>query len=215
MQTDWVDVALRYLMFIPILTVHEWAHAWAAHRCGDDTAKSAGRMTLDPIPHMDRLGTVILPLLGLITGGFIIGWGKPVPVNPARMRHPRRDDVLVSLAGPFSNLVLAFLVLGTIRIALLLPSAQSAIESFASYGLEMALISIFLGLFNLLPVPPLDGSHLLRHVVRMSPATYMRISRYGFFAVIVLFVVFDFGRWLGIAAFWGLAGMMRLLGFPA
>src|ERR1043165_6715801 len=112
-----LDGLVAYLCFIPVLTLHEFAHAWVAWKCGDDTARNLGRVSLNPIVHMDLIGTVILPLLALYLqmtnsalSGFIIGWGKPVPVNPSNLRNPRRDDTLIALAGPGMNFVLAFLM---------------------------------------------------------------------------------------------------------
>src|SRR4051812_21352195 len=104
---------LMYLCFIPVLTFHEFAHAWVASKCGDDTAKRLGRVSINPIVHMELIGTVVLPLLaiylqmsGSFLGGLIIGWGKPVPFDPSNLRNPRRDDTLIALAGPAMNLVL-------------------------------------------------------------------------------------------------------------
>src|SRR4029079_3868068 len=114
-----LDGLLIYLCFIPVLTLHEFAHAWVAWKCGDDTAKKLGRVSINPIVHMELIGTLVLPLLaiylqssGSMLGSFIIGWGKPVPVDPSNLRKPRRDDTLIALAGPGMNLVLAFLLTG-------------------------------------------------------------------------------------------------------
>src|SRR5688572_11548690 len=113
------EVLLRYLCFIPVLTFHEFAHAWTAWKLGDDTAKDLGRVSLNPIVHMEVIGTVVLPLLaiylslsGSMLATLIIGWGKPVPVDLNNLRNPRRDDSLIALAGPAMNLVLAFLCMG-------------------------------------------------------------------------------------------------------
>lgn len=212
-EINWIEVILRYLLFLPIITVHEWAHAFAAHKCGDDTARLMGRMTLDPIPHMDPVGTVALPLIGLATGGGVFGWGRPVPVNPARMRRPSRDDVIVSLAGPASNFALALLALAVMRIAFVVPGPAGIAPAFVRYGYEFAFFSVFLGLFNLIPVPPLDGSHLLRHVVKMDPALYARFGSYGFLIIIVLFVFFDLWRPVAALAQMILLGMRTILFF--
>lgn len=212
-EINWIEVVLHYLMFLPIITVHEWAHAFAAHKCGDDTARLMGRMTLDPIPHMDPIGTVALPLIGLAAGGGVFGWGRPVPVNPSRMRNPSRDDVIVSLAGPASNFVLAFLALLVIRLAMLVVGPADFPLPLLRYGYFFAFLSVFLGLFNLVPVPPLDGSHLLRHVVKMDAATYARFASFGFLIVIVLFVGLDLWKpvaWLANAI---LMGMQKILFF--
>src|SRR6187549_706614 len=118
---------LFYLCFIPVLTFHEFAHAWTSWKCGDDTAKDLGRVSLNPIVHMELVGTVILPLLAIFLSitnsalaGFIIGWGKPVPVNLNNLSNPRRDDTLIALAGPGMNLILAFLCMAIAKIGFVL-----------------------------------------------------------------------------------------------
>jgi Zn-dependent protease len=183
---DWANVLreglLAYLFFIPLLTMHEWAHAWTAWKCGDDTAQKLGRVSINPIVHMDLLGTVILPLLGLIStalgAGVIIGWGKPVPVNPLNLKHPRLQDSLIAMAGPAMNIVLAIALLLLVKVQKTGPIADAASQ--------MAFLSLFLCFFNLLPIPPLDGSHLIMNLVRMSYKTYIRLSVAGFIVVIVL-----------------------------
>lgn len=190
-----VQIAIWYLTFIFALTVHECAHAWTAWRCGDSTAKLMGRMTLNPLPHMDPLGTVLIPLLpliiGLFTGGAglgfaLIGWGKPVPVNPAHFRHARRDDVLVSLAGPFSNLIITIIALALLRVCVLLPLPELNQAASIIFG-SLARISFCLAFFNMLPIPPLDGSHLLRFFLPYT-ARHMfdQIARHGFIILIIL-----------------------------
>src|ERR1051325_9265295 len=150
-----------YLCFIPILTFHEFAHAWVAWKCGDPTARDLGRVTLNPIAHIDAIGTVVLPLLAVTLGAagsglasFIIGWGKPVPVNIANLRHRRRDDTLVALAGPAMNVVLAIVVMAIARLALA-PGGEAS-NKIAEAGVTLATLSLFLCFFNLLPVQPLD-----------------------------------------------------------
>jgi Zn-dependent protease len=183
---DWANVLreglLAYLFFIPLLTMHEWAHAWTAWKCGDDTAQKLGRVSINPIVHMDLIGTVILPLAGLIStalgAGVIIGWGKPVPVNPLNLKHPRLQDSLIAMAGPAMNIVLAVALLLLVKVLKTGPIADAASQ--------MAFLSLFLCFFNLLPIPPLDGSHLIMNLVRMSYKTYIRLSVVGFIVVIVL-----------------------------
>jgi Zn-dependent protease len=178
-----------YLCIVVIITVHEFGHAWMASRCGDDTARSLGRVTLNPIAHMDAIGTVVLPLLVVLLSAsgssdlarFIIGWGKPVPVNPLNFRHRVRDDILVAMAGPTMNVLLAIAVMAVGRAAILANSPP-----IINAALLMAMLSMFLCFFNLLPVPPLDGSHIMKYIVRMKHETFLQISRYGFFIVIVL-----------------------------
>src|SRR5688572_27685742 len=124
---------LYYLCFIPVLTLHEFAHAWTSWKCGDDTAKNLGRVSLNPIVHMELIGTVVLPLLGIflsmtnpVLAGFIIGWGKPVPVDLNNLSNPRRDDTLIALAGPMMNLVLAFLCMGIAKVGVILKQGGNA-----------------------------------------------------------------------------------------
>lgn len=181
------DGLLTYLFFIPLLTFHEWAHAWVAWKCGDDTAYHQGRVTLNPIAHMELIGTVVLPLLGIFLSlsnsalaGFIIGWGRPVPVNISNLRSPRRDDTLVALAGPAINLALAFALLALAKVG-----AGSGVHVLTEVGVRMAVLSLFLCFFNLLPIPPLDGSHVLKNAIGMSHETYWKLCQFGFIAVII------------------------------
>lgn len=182
-----LDGLLTYLFFIPLLTFHEWAHAWVAWKCGDDTAYHQGRVTLNPIAHMELIGTVVLPLVGIMLSvadsalaGFIIGWGRPVPVNVANLRRPRLDDSLVALAGPAVNVLLAFALLAIAKAGVL-----ADLGMLKEIGVRMALLSLFLCFFNLLPIPPLDGSHVLKNLLGMSYETYWKLCQFGFIAVIV------------------------------
>ena len=177
-----------YLCVVLIITVHEFGHAWMASRCGDDTARLLGRVTLNPSAHIDPLGTVVLPLLAVFlsasgnagVAGFIIGWGKPVPVNIGNLRHRVRDDILVSMAGPAMNIVIALAAMLVGRIAL---AAEMALIVEAT--MMMTIISMFLFFFNLIPIPPLDGSRVMRHVVGMGEEAYANLTRYGFFILII------------------------------
>jgi Zn-dependent protease len=179
------EALLAYLFFIPLLTLHEWAHAWTAWKCGDDTAYKRGRVSINPIVHMELIGTVILPLAGIISralgAGVIIGWGKPVPIDPNKLKHPRLQDSLIAMAGPAMNFVLAFALVGLTKALML--TGQLMIADIAS---QMATLSLYLCFFNLLPIPPLDGSHLILNLTRMSYELYFRLSIIGFVAVMVL-----------------------------
>lgn len=187
---------LFYLCFIPVLTFHEFAHAWVAWKCGDHTAKNLGRVSLNPIVHMDLIGTVILPLLAIYLSvansalaGFIIGWGKPVPVDPTNLRHPRRDDTLIALAGPAMNFLLAFLTMGLARAGLALmhgESTQAVGRIFIEMGYMLVTVNLILAFFNLIPIPPLDGSHVVKNIIGMSYETYWRLTQYGFIAIILV-----------------------------
>ncbi len=182
---------LGYVCLLILLTFHEFAHAWTAWKCGDDTARLQGRVSLNPIAHMDMVGTVILPLLVVFLNaadsrlaGFIIGWGKPVPVNPYNLRHRRSQDTLIALAGPAMNVVLAAAAVGLAR-----GFQFFSLDSFVDVAHLLAVISLMLCFFNLLPVPPLDGSHLLKNVIGMSDDLYLRIARFGLLFIVILLQV--------------------------
>ena len=165
-----------WLLLLPILigsiVVHELAHAWVARREGDDTAERQGRITLNPIPHLDPVGSFLVPaILIALPGSFIFGWARPVPVNPSNFRDPVGGDIRVSLAGPASNVALALvftlLLVPAVSLAggmqaAMNPDEGSLLVSAAFYGI---LINLILAIFNLIPVPPLDGSHVLRHLL--------------------------------------------------
>ena len=207
---------LMYLGLIVLLTFHEFGHAWVALKCGDDTARLQGRCSLNPIVHIDSIGTVILPLAmiflsmaGSGLGRFLIGWAKPVPVNPYNLRRPRLDDILVTMAGPGMNLLLAIALVALARIGLAFNSAN-----LLQLGLQMASLSLFLAFFNLIPIPPLDGSQVLRVLTNMSYETYWQFSRYGFIAIILVIQIPLVRELLGRATY-GTLGLLALcFGFP-
>lgn len=181
------DGLIWYCCLVIVIALHEFGHAWSASACGDQTARSLGRVTINPIAHMDMLGTVILPLAMIVLsamnsglGGFIIGWGKPVPVVHSNLKNPRLDSLLVALAGPFMNLVLAAV---TVLMWKLLYSFGSAM---IAEGVQMLVgVSLFLMFLNLLPIPPLDGSYILKYITNMRDETYHAIAQYGFLILIV------------------------------
>ena len=175
------------MCLVLLLSFHEYAHAWMAHKCGDGTARMMGRMTINPIVHIDLLGTVVLPLMMLtFSPGFMLfGWAKPVPVNPSNLSNRKRDDILISMAGPAMNLVLAFVLLAILRLLVELPESFSESAIVAQLP-QIAIISLILCVFNLMPIPPLDGSHVMRHVVGMSEETYRNIASYGLLILIVV-----------------------------
>ncbi len=179
----------QVLVFLPVLLVsvvlHEVAHGWMALRQGDDTAQRAGRLTLNPIPHLDVMGSLIVPtLLALMPGTLLFGWAKPVPVDPRNFRNYRRGDILVSLAGVTVNLLLvvAFtaLMIAAVWSGRLVPALEPVAElvlSAAQLGVVLNLILVF---FNLIPLPPLDGSHVVAHALPPSLRSgYRRVGRYG------------------------------------
>lgn len=175
------DGLILYIIIVASLSVHEWAHAYTADRLGDDTPRYQGRVTLNPLAHMDLLGTVIFPLICIfmLKGGFFFGWGKPVIVDVSNFKHRRRDHILVTLAGPGSNLVLALLgaIIGGVAYNLD-PNTREL------FGL-MIFINIALAVFNMIPVPPLDGGQILRHAIGMSDEAFYHLSRWGFLILIL------------------------------
>jgi len=184
MDATIADGLTQYLMLVALLTFHEFGHAWTAWKCGDDTARLQGRVSLNPFVHIDPIGTVLLPLVMIFmpgAGRFLIGWAKPVPVNPYNLNQPKRDDILVTMAGPAMNLLLAFGLVASAKAALVFHSVP-----VADFCMQAAGLSLVLCFFNLIPVPPLDGSHVLRVVTGMSHETYASFARFGFIIVIVL-----------------------------
>ena len=181
----WV-IQLPILLFSVIL--HEVAHGWMAERFGDDTARVMGRLTFNPLPHIDMLGTIILPVLAVITGAPIFGWAKPVPVNSYRLRDPQRDMVWVALAGPLSNLSLAvvsaFLIWAVRSFPVVPPLLAISLVELLQI---VVVINIVLPVFNLIPIPPLDGSKVLEGFLPPALAyEYRKIEPYGFFIIIIL-----------------------------
>jgi Zn-dependent protease len=167
---------MPFAIVLGSLTVHEAAHAWSADRLGDPTARMLGRLSLNPIVHMDLIGTVILPLIAVFSNFPIIGWAKPVPVNTSRLRNPRRDFMLVAAAGPASNLLLALAGALAVRAAL----GGGGLTSGHPL-VQIVLINVLLAVFNLVPVPPLDGGNVLAGLLPPSAATvFARVRPYGF-----------------------------------
>jgi len=197
---------LLYLCFIPVLTFHEFAHAWTSWKCGDDTAKNEGRVSLNPIVHMELIGTVILPLAAIfmsmvqpVLAGFIIGWGKPVPVDLNNLRSPRRDDTLIALAGPLMNLILAVVCMGFVKLGFImkLKGINEAGEMIMTIGFLLTQVNLVLAFFNMLPIPPLDGSHVLWNAARFSWESYFKAMQFGFILVIVAINIPGVRDWLG------------------
>ncbi|RJO64327.1 MAG: site-2 protease family protein [Candidatus Omnitrophota bacterium] len=169
------------------MSVHEFAHGWTAYRLGDTTAKYLGRLTLNPLAHIDPVGTVLLPLMLLIAtnGQFVFGAAKPVPINYLALRNPKRDMVLIGLSGPLANLL--FAVASSILLRFL-PSHSGL--SLVLYNLIF--INVVLGIFNLVPIPPLDGSRIVAGILpRDLSERYASLEPYGFFIIIILL-------WLGV-----------------
>jgi Zn-dependent protease len=189
MAADWGQVALIASAAIPSIILHEVAHGAAAYALGDDTAKRAGRLTLNPVAHIDPMGTVIVPLLLALSGAGAFGWAKPVPVNTRRLRKPRRDSLLVSLAGPATNLGLAvgatLLLRAFYRSQLHDPFGHLSLP--AELLVWIAFMNVLLAVFNMLPIPPLDGSALVERVLPNDwrPA-WDRFRNYGLVVLMAL-----------------------------
>ena len=177
-----LQAALMAVVLLFSIVVHEVAHGYVALLNGDPTARMLGRITLNPVPHIDPVGTIILPLLLLLSqAGIIFGWAKPVPVNPLNYRNYRWGEFAVSAAGPISNLVLAAIFSIMLRMGL----ANPGLMQLAYFGVS---INIFLALFNLVPIPPLDGSHILAlFLPRELARLYEHLQPVGFILILIMF----------------------------
>ena len=187
---------------IPVLlaiTLHEAAHAWMASRCGDLTAKHLGRLSANPLRHMDWVGTVLVPIFVGVMSGFqyVFGWAKPVPVNWHHLRKPRRDMALVAVAGPFANVVMAFLWAICAKTGGLVDPEMSQVALYLVYVGEAGIvINLLLGLVNLIPIPPLDGSRLIASILpKKLFIYYMKLEPFGFY-IIFLLLFTGFLGWL-------------------
>jgi Zn-dependent protease len=178
------DGLITFLLLVASITFHEWGHAIVADLLGDDTPRADGRVTLNPLAHLDMMGTVVIPLVNIfVFGGGLpfIGWGKPVVTNPSNYKNRWRDDILISLAGPAANLLLALLaiVVGSFVVV--------AQPRFGELVRRMLIMNVGLAVFNLLPIPPLDGGAILRRIVGLSEEAYFNISRWS--GLILLLVI--------------------------
>ncbi len=196
---------MQLLLLLLAISIHESAHAWAAARCGDDTAAKLGRISLNPIRHIDPVGTLLLPIMLLLARAPVFGWAKPTPVDVRKLRNPERDHMLVTLAGPLSNLMLAGVLMAALGVAVqtLGEGARDAAYASLSGDLEAAyelphfplmftlvfgsFLNAFLGVFNLIPVPPLDGGQILLQMLPPQLAyRYAAIRPFGFMIVLAL-----------------------------
>jgi Zn-dependent protease len=210
MTLQHVDILFQVIAFVFAISIHESAHAWMANLRGDPTARMLGRITLNPIKHIDPIGTVLLPLIAVFTHLPLLGWAKPTPVNPHNFRRPMLDDILTALVGPISNfavVAVVALLLGIIALVshlgsgiihvlplvypnhleLLASQTDSVLVPISLFLYEIAMINIVLAVFNLIPVPPLDGSHVLRHFVPpQAQRAYDVVGWVGLLALVYL-----------------------------
>lgn len=195
-----INVAQIFIAFVVLLfslTVHEMAHAWTADRLGDPTARLLGRVSLNPMVHADLIGTIIFPLVAMLSGVPLIGWAKPVPVNPRQLRSPRRDYVLVAAAGPASNLLMAIASAIALRlvpvspVTLGEPNVTAPIAALLSQALRL---NVLLAVFNMIPIPPLDGGNVLSGLLPARAAFRFNavLRPYGFLILYALMLTRGF-----------------------
>jgi Zn-dependent protease len=185
---------ITYILLVASLSIHEWAHAIVADLMGDDTPRSEGRVTLNPMVHIDLLGTVLLPLFNIFIVGSafsFIAWAKPVRLNRSNFRNRVRDDILVTLAGPASNAAVALLA---ILIGSLVVTAQPRLGELVH---RVVVMNVGIAVFNLIPIPPLDGSLLMRHVVGMSEETFAYLSRFSGIVLLIAINIQVFQQTIG------------------
>ena len=194
-------IAVWALPAIFAITVHEVAHGWMARRLGDPTAMMLGRLTLNPIKHIDPVGTILVPLLLLMVSPFIFGWAKPVPVTWQNLKHPKRDMALVAAAGPLANLAMAVLWLVVLKLGVVIAGQFPWAATFLRYvGQAGVFINLILMVLNLIPIPPLDGGRVLSGLLP-GPLSWQlnRLEPVGFIILIVLLVTGILGQVMGPA----------------
>lgn len=191
----WLPILFIILIFSAI--IHECAHAWAAYRMGDPTAYAQGRITLNPISHIDPFMTIILPLILFFTAGFVFGGAKPVPINPSNFRNPEKGMLWSSLAGPLSNFILALIGFGFFLVFAFFAKSAQFSPKLLEFNIRLfyflIYINILLAVFNLIPIPPLDGSRILRYFLPWDmKASLDRIEPFGFIIIMILLMTGGF-----------------------
>lgn len=210
MDAQFILIVFQIMALIMSIVIHEVAHGWVALKLGDPTAKYAGRLTLNPIKHLDLWGSIIVPLFMIMTLGFGFGWAKPVPYNPYNLRDQKKGPLLVALAGPLSNILLALFFGLMARLVFLSQTSKAGITQsvfhFGDLGMAFSgsfaaiffwifimivILNVFLAFFNLIPIPPLDGSKLLYYFFSLKNETKMILEQFGFFFLIMFIIMFS------------------------
>lgn len=185
-------IVIQFAVVLFAISIHEAAHAWMADRCGDATARFMGRVSLNPIAHIDPVGTVLFPLILALMGAPVFGWAKPVIVNPRNFRDPRRGHMLVAASGPGANILAALTTAGIFQVfqqfgLVSLYQGGTNIRPLSMVLIYLVLINLYLAVFNLIPIPPLDGSGILKGVLKGEARNaYLSMERYGFIILLAL-----------------------------
>jgi len=196
---DIAGIILQMSILLISISIHESAHAWSANLLGDPTSRLQGRVTLNPIKHLDPVGSLLFPLLGIMLGGVVFGWAKPVPVVTRNLRHPRRDHALVAAAGPASNILLAIIFLIAFKVIGIFVNpvgigSNSPLGWLVDFVYFGVVLNIVLAVFNLFPIPPLDGSWIISGLVPPLASVVDLIRPYGFLLLLVLLYQGIFSR---------------------
>ncbi|MBU0534429.1 MAG: site-2 protease family protein [Candidatus Omnitrophica bacterium] len=180
-----LKVVSAYIVLLGSVVFHEYFHAWMGQKLGDDSPPLLARLTLDPRPHIDVFGTLVLPLIALISQSpFLIGWAKPVPINPYNLKNPKKDMILIGISGPLTNFILAFCFTILFKTGIIPP--HSLAESFVTFAI---LLNLILGIFNLIPLSPLDGSHILAGLLSdKAERQYMKIQPFAIYILLFMFL---------------------------